>query len=231
MNFDKTNIIALEEALNYQFKNLDLIQEALSHPSLKQHDRLVRDYERLEMLGDSILGFLVVEMIFNKFRNYEEGDIAKIKSYLVSKDTIAKVALKLNLAEHIIMTIGEEKSGGRENLNNLENTMEAVLAAIYLDSDIECTRKIVQNFWAEYIQNIDFNFINPKSALQEFTHDLMHTIPVYEVIKSDGPMHAPTFTVQVRAGNITEIGYGKSIKDAEKESAKLLLIKLKNKHD
>lgn len=231
MSFIRKDIIALEQALNYKFKNLNLLQEALSHPSLKQHDRLVRDYERLEMLGDSILGFLVVEMIFNEFRDYEEGDISKIKSYLVSRETISKVALKLNLAEYIIMTQGEEKSGGRNNLSNLENTMEAVLAAVYLDSNLDCARLIVQNFWGEYIKNIDFNFINPKSALQEFMQDLSHKTPIYEVIKSDGPMHAPTFTVQVKAGDITQVGHGKTIKEAEKTAAKLLLNKLKNKHE
>ncbi len=227
MSFTKTDISELEKSLSYQFKNLDLIQEALSHPSLKQHDRLARDYERLEMFGDAILGFITVEMIFIKFRDYDEGDIAKVKSFLVSKDTLVKVALKLNLADYIIMTPGEEKSGGRGNVNNLENTMEALLAAIYLDSNIEQTRLIVQKFWAEYIQNIDFNHIDPKSALQELVHDLSHTIPIYKVIKSDGPVHSPHFTVQVQANGITQIGFGRSIKEAEKEAAKLLLIKLK----
>lgn len=228
MNLSGTNIDKLEKSLNYRFKNPNLITEALTHPSLKQHNRLVHDYERLELLGDSILGFLVTEMIYHNLRNYPEGEIAKIKSHLVSKETIVKVARKLNLAEYIIMTQGEEKSGGRVNINNIENTTEAILGAIYLDSDIEQVRKIVQKFWAEYIDNIDFNEIDPKSALQEESQDQGYPIPKYEVIKKEGLLHSPVFTVQVAIDKYTEIGSGKSIKEAEKNAAKLLLAKIKN---
>ena len=140
------HIAGLENALNYKFKNLALLKEALSHPSLKQHDNTIVDYERLELLGDSILGFLITEMIFNNFLFYEEGSIAKIKAYVVSRETIVKVAETLCLSEYILMTIGEEKSGGKTNQNNIENVMEALLAAIYLDSDIHQVKKNSSKF-------------------------------------------------------------------------------------
>lgn len=228
MNFSGTNIDKLEKLLDYRFKNPNLLTEALTHPSLKQHNRLVHDYERLELLGDSILGFLVTEMIYHNLHNYPEGEIAKIKSHLVSKDIIVKIARKLNLAEYIIMTPGEEKSGGRININNIENTTEAILGAIYLDSDIDQVRKIVRKFWAEYIDNIDFNEIDPKSALQEESQDRGYSIPKYEVVKKEGLLHSPTFTVKVMIDKYSEISSGKSIKEAEKNAAKLLLAKLKN---
>ena len=229
MTNDFTKQIAgLENALNYKFKNLDLLKEALSHPSLKQHDNTIADYERLELLGDSILGFLITEMIFNNFLFYEEGSIAKIKAYVVSRETIVKVAETLCLSEYILMTVGEEKSGGKTNQNNIENVMEALLAAIYLDSDIHQVRKIVQNLWFRYIENIDFNLIDPKSSLQEWLHHKNHSTPAYEVINKEGPVHAPVFTVQVIVGQHKQTATGKSIKEAEKGAARKLLNILKN---
>ena len=220
------NFAKLEKALNYKFNDISLLEEALSHPSLKQIDNTKSNYERFELLGDSILGFLITEMIFNRFDNYAEGTIAKIKAYVVSRDTIVKIADTLNLAEHIIMTNGEEHSGGRTNRNSIENTMEALLAAIYLDSNIAKTREIVNILWADHIENIDFSAADPKTYLQEWLQQQTHQMPIYEVIKQDGPVHAPTFTVHVRAGNNTQIGTGKSIKDAEKDAARKMLKKL-----
>ena len=217
----------LEDALKYKFKNLALVKEALSHPSLKQQDNTIADYERLELLGDSILGFLITEMIFNNFTFYEEGSIAKIKAYVVSRETIVKVAETLGLAEYIVMTAGEEKSGGKTNQNNIENVMEALLAAIYLDSDIHQVRTIVQDLWFKYIENVDFSAIDPKSYLQEWMQHKNHATPFYEVINKEGPVHAPVFTVQVKVGKHQQIATGKSIKEAEKEAARKLLNRLR----
>lgn len=228
MNDFKKQIVELENSLNYEFKNIDLIKEALSHPSLKQHDNKVADYERLELLGDSILGFLITEMIFNNFTFYEEGSIAKIKAYVVSRETIVKVAETLRLSEYILMTAGEEKSGGKTNQNNIENGMEALLAAIYLDSDISQVRKIVQKLWFKYIENVDFSVIDPKSFLQEWAHQKNHVTPSYEVVNREGPVHAPVFTVQVAVNQHKEMASGKSIKEAEKEAARRLLNRLKS---
>lgn len=110
INFSKDHIRDLEKAINYQFSDISLVKEALSHPSLKQIDNSIHDYERFELLGDSILGFLITEMIFNKFTDYEEGIIAKIKAYVVSRDTLVKIAESIKLADYIIMTKGEENS-------------------------------------------------------------------------------------------------------------------------
>ncbi|GAB4163957.1 MAG: ribonuclease III [Rickettsiaceae bacterium] len=226
MTLPEKHIAELEKALNYKFKNLNFLKEALSHPSLKQHDPSARDYERLELLGDAILGFLITEMIFHNPVSYEEGDIAKIKAYVVSRDTIVKIAEKLKLADYIIMTTGEEKSGGRTNRNNIENAMEALLAAIYLDSDINQTRMIVDDLWSRYVKNIDLSSADPKSSLQELLQSQSHASPVYKVIKKDGAVHAPIFTVEVSATGHKQTATGKSIKEAEKAAARLLLQKL-----
>ncbi len=219
----------LEDKINYKFKDISLLKEALSHPSLKQHDINAKDYERLELLGDSLLGFIISEMIFSNFSNYQEGQIAKIKAYAVSKDTIVKIAQTLHLANYIIMTEGEEKSHGRENPNNLENVMEALIAAIYLDAGIIKTKEFVHKLWYEYIHDLDFDTIDPKSALQELTQHLYHNMPLYKVIEKTGLMHSPIFTVQVSAASHTQIAKGKTIKEAEKEAALKLLQVLSTK--
>src|SRR5262249_6874334 len=142
----------LEQLINYHFKDKSLLIEALSHPSLKQHGHSValqRNYERLELLGDAVLGFVITEILFKNFAEFNEGKLARIRSNLVCKDMLCHVAAKLKLADYIIMTEGEEISGGRSNPNNIENAMEALIAAIYLDSDIHMVRQVIQNLWQE----------------------------------------------------------------------------------
>lgn len=228
-NFSKNHIAKLEQLINYQFKNMDLIHEALSHPSLKQYEsEWKKNYERFEILGDAILGFLVTEILFYTYRKSDEGVIAKIKAYLVSKETICHIAEKINLANFIIMTKGEEDTGGRSNLNNIENTMEALIAAIYLDSNIETTKKIVTKLWSEFLYNFDLTQVDPKTSLQEWSQGNKYGMPHYEITDKEGPDHMPHFTVRVFAGPYEEIGYGNSIKNAEKDAAKKLLLKLDN---
>ncbi len=225
--FSSYHIIALEDSINYKFKNLDLIHEALSHPSLKQNDtKWPKDYERFEILGDSILGFLITEILFNKYQKSDEGSIAKIKAYLVSKDTLCRVAGKINLADFILMAKGEEHSGGRINPSNIENTMEALIAAIYIDSNIDQTRVVIKNLWSELLDNFDINQMDPKTVLQEWSQSKQYGIPNYEIIEKAGKSHTPNFKVSVIIGDYKEIGYGKSIKNAEKAAAKKLLDRL-----
>lgn len=227
--FSKEDITRLERLINYRFKNPELICEALSHPSLKQHESDWRkNYERFEILGDAILGFLITEMVFNIYNKSDEGGIAKIKSYLVSKETICCVAEKINLANFIIMTKGEEESGGRVNPNNIENTMEAVIAAVYLDGGMENIKTIVTKLWSEFLYDFDLNKVDPKTSLQEWSQSQKYGMPYYETISKSGLAHMPQFTVRVSAGAYKEIGNGNSIKRAEKEAAKKLLNKVLN---
>ncbi len=223
----KMDFIKLEKNLNYHFKNKDILIEALSHPSLKQHDASVKHYEKLEILGDSIIGFLVTEYIYKEVANINEGDIAKIKSYAVSKDNLSKIGTDLKLANYIIMTEGEEASGGRDNVNNIENALEALVAAIYLDSDMNITRKIVINLWQDSLINTDVANIDPKSTLQELLQSKGMDAPEYIIKNQKGSAHMPTFTIELRTMlGMTEAS-GKSKKEAEKLAARKLLKKLK----
>ena len=226
-SFTKDYIADLENSIGYQFNDIELAEEALSHPSLKQINNLSLNYERFELLGDSILGFLVTEMIFNKFTDCEEGILAKTKAHVVSRDIIVKVAQQIDLAKYIIMTTGEENSDGRSNPNNLENTLEALIAAIYLDSNIEQVRMVVNRLWDEHINKIDFSVADPKTYLQEWLQGRDNNMPTYEVTQQEGPAHAPIFTVQVSASEYSKTGVGKSIKEAEKNAARSLLVQLK----
>jgi ribonuclease III len=230
-NISKAQITSLEETLNYQFTNTELLIEALTHPSMKQMDNSVRDYERLELLGDSILGFLVTEIIFNKYTEYEEGNLAKIKAHVVSCSILVKIANSLNLADYLIITPGEENSGGRTNPNNIENALEALIAAIYLDSDIEKVSKIVNKLWQKHVDNVDLSEADPKTHLQELLQKDKLSIPKYKLVGQEGPVHAPIFTIKVSSNDEFKIGKGKSRKEAEKDAAKQLLNLLKSRKD
>lgn len=224
-SFDK-----LESLLGYIFKNKELLIEALSHPSLRQHHeyKANKDYERLEFLGDAVLNLIITEILFKNFRDYNEGSLAKIRSYLVCKETICVVGGKLSLKDYIIMTHGEELAGGRNNPNNIENVTEALIAAIYLDSNIEVTHNIIQKLWAEFIKVKDLTDYDPKTALQEWAQSKDHHIPIYQLIKREGVAHLSTFTVSVKIKDYEQIGVGHSIKEAEKNAARELLHRLKS---
>lgn len=228
--FDREKAAELEKALGYNYKNIKLLEEAISHPSLKQQSKygeLQLNYERLELLGDAILGLIITEILFDKFVHYDEGEIAKVKAYLVCRDTLVKVGKKINLGYHIIMTKGEEVGGGRENPGNIENVMEAIIASIYLDGGMETARKLVEDLWSNLLSNINFSEIDPKTWLQEWAQGNRHEIPLYEVIDKKGPVHVPIFTVRVTVGPYQHTGTGGSIKLAEKDAARSLLTIIK----
>jgi ribonuclease III len=219
----------LQEKLEYKFENTAFLVEALTHPSMKQINKLAANYERMEFLGDSILGFLVTEMIFAKYQFCEEGSLAKIKAYLVSSEIIVKIANELDLSNYLIMTQGEERSGGRDNPNNIENAMEALIAAIYLDNNVDHARKIVSNLWEPFLQDFNLNAADPKSSLQEFLQKRRYEIPQYNLVKQEGASHAPLFTIEVMSDIGSMTGEGKSIKEAEKNAARKLLNLLESK--
>ncbi len=223
---------ALQDKIGYYFDNKDLLIEALSHPSLG-HRNLKKifqnSYERLEFLGDAVLSLLITEILFRRFRNFQEGKLAKIRSALVCRDTICKVARKIDLPQYMIMSSGEDSSGGRTSLNNIENTMEALVGAIYLDSNVDVAKKFVTDLWDEFIDNIDLADHDPKTTLQEFVHARYNIIPSYELVKKEGSDHSVIFTVSLQIHDNMVMGTGASLKEAEKDAARILLKILQNK--
>lgn len=221
------NTEQLQKNLGYHFRNVSLLEEAISHPSVKHTHAIHKDYERLELLGDTILNFIITEYIFHHFQDSDEGVLAKMRSSLVCKETLAEVGRNLGIGDYLIMTKGEELSGGRGNQNNIENCMEAIIAAIYLDSDVDSVREFILKFWKGIIDE-GRGYIDPKSALQEWSQSLSMSIPSYEVVSKIGQDHAPMFKVIVIIDDLKpEFGIGKSIKEAEKMAAKTMLNRIK----
>ena len=222
----------LENKLDYKFKNRDILQEALTHPSfqnIKLNNKTTNN-QRLEFLGDAVLDLIVTEHLYCKLPSFSEGKLTKIKSIIVSKDTLAKWAIHLSLGKYILLGKGEDLTGGRKKLSILADCFEALLGAIYLDSGIIKTKKIISPLIKEEIELIikgkyeeDF-----KTLLQEISQKKMKCLPEYRLIKEKGPDHKKIFCIEVRLKKVTYgTGDGENKKEAEQDAAKGALKKLK----
>lgn len=220
----------MNEILGYKFKNKQLLKESLTHPSSCLKDKSVVSYERLEFLGDSVLSLVIIEHLLTKFPSEAEGKLAKRKSALVNGETLAKIGFSINLGASIIMSKSEQRLGGRENPHNVENTLEALIGAIYLDSGLETIKDIINKLWTPYIDSMKTVPIDPKSKLQENLQKRGIALPKYELVEQDGPDHMLTFKVKLYViGHEEVIGIGKSKQLAEKAAALLLLEQLHKK--
>ena len=231
MNNNKVN--ELENILGYKFNNPKYLIEALTHPSMsyKQKAKNRFNYERLEFLGDSILSTIISEYLFKKFPKEPEGVLSKKKSILVSKDTLYKVATKINLGNYIIMTKGEENTNGRKNINNLENATEAIIGAIFLDSEengLNNVRKFILRAWADFLDcNLQYS---TKTALQEWVQKKYKRLPEYKLENTEIIDKQEIFTVSLKVPNFEKITMsGKNIKNIEKELAVEILNRINNK--
>ncbi len=214
----------LEEALEYHFRNHELLSRALTHKS-RASDRgavpQICDNERLEFLGDSILGFLVSERLLELFPGAPEGVLSKQKSRLVSETHLHTVARSLSLGRHLILGRTEQVNGGREKKTLLADAVEALIAAIYLDGGMDAARRFVL---AHVAQNAggggEPEAADHKSALQELTQAMKLPHPRYHVLSTQGPEHAKTFLVEVRVGGEWSAqATGPSKKSASQEAA------------
>lgn len=214
-------LVKLQKILEYHFNDIALLKEALSHPSLHgDHKFLGKDYERLEFLGDAVVNVIVTDILYHKFKSYTEGDLAKMRSYFISKEFMVKVAHDIELFNYMIVGSSEESAGGRRNPNNLENVLEAIIGAIYLDGGLKNAYSMVLKFWKKFITPDVLVSQDPKTHLQEMIQELGRPIPKYNVVEKSGPSHSPEFTVEcvVESMEVSN-GHGKSIKAAEKEAA------------
>lgn len=233
MKKEKVSILTnLENKLNYRFKNLELLKEALTHPSFynkDEKDKLINN-QRLEFLGDSILELIVSEYLFHKLSSFSEGELTKIKSIIVSKPTIAKWANHLSLGKYIVLGKGEDLTGGRNKLSILSDCFEALLGAIYLDSGLKKAKKFTLSFIKDEIDLIiQHNYIEDyKTLLQEISQKKMKCLPEYNLIKEKGPDHKKIFCIEVKLKEIYYgTGFGDSKKEAEQNAAYNALKRLK----
>lgn len=224
--------MGLESTVGHSFDNKGLLLEALTHKSFHHEnpDEAPSHNERLEFLGDSVLGLVVVEHLFRFDRNYSESTMSKIKSYLVKESVLADIAKDISLGEYLRLGKGEIETGGREKRSILANAMEAVFGAIYLDGGYERTRDIILKLLKHKVDVAisSEQFFDFKTELQEESQLRFGVLPQYKIVKQEGEEHKKVFTVDVfikdsKFGS----GTGRSKKEAETIAAKEALSKIK----
>jgi len=230
LNQRQTAISQLEGRLGYVFNDKALIDRALTHASIGEGARTVKggrmhDNERLEFLGDRVLGLLTAESLLERDAAAREGDLAVQLNALVNGETCAAVARAMSLGEALRLSGGETRTGGREKASILADACEAVMAAIYLDGGLEPAREVFRHFWAEAAASLDtVRAKDPKTALQEWAQGFGKPLPLYRIVSREGPDHAPRFVVEVIVVDYAPAtGAGPSRQAAEKAAAQALL--------
>ncbi len=223
-----------EKKLGYTFKNIAYLKNALTHTSyINEHkDGNITSNERMEFLGDSVLGLSVTEYLYLNYKTRSEGELSKIRASVVCESSLAKLASNLHLGDYMIMGKGELMSGGNERPSITSDAMESVIAAIYLDSNFDTIKKMVLEWLTPSIveaaehrgRETDY-----KSVLQEYCQS-RGMFPEYEIISESGPDHEKVFEVELSCGKLKSIkATGSNKKKAQQEAARLMLKKLKVK--
>ena len=219
----------LEKAIGYQFRNITLLQNALSHSSYaneRWHDSL-KSNERLEFLGDSVLGMLVAEHLFRTFPDRPEGELTRMRADMVCEKTLAKVANRLDLGRHLMLGKGEESGGGRNRDSILADAVESVLAACYMDGGMDAALQFVQKFILVNVPLTKLHNADYKTALQELVQQKKNQTIAYRLVGESGPDHDKEFRVEVTLnGETVGFGVGSSKKRAEQAAAQAAIEKL-----
>ncbi len=213
--------------IGYNFNEQSLLVTALTHRSAKgQHN------ERLEFLGDSILSFVIAEVLYDKFPKCAEGDLSRMRSTLVRGETLTEMANLFGLSEYLLLGPGEMKSGGHRRSSTLEDAVEAIIGAIYLDSDLDITKNIILTWYQKHLDAIEpgLSQKDSKTQLQEWLQHRKLPLPLYDVVQITGKEHNQTFVVSCIVDGLEKPlqGRGTSRRKAEQESARNALEKLKN---
>ena len=213
----------LEAAIGYQFKNITLLQNALTHSSYaneRWHNPLASN-ERLEFLGDSVLGMVVAEYLFSHFQDRPEGELTRMRADMVCEKTLAAV---VNLGEHLLLGHGEEQGGGRKRDSILADAVESIIAASFLDGGMEAAKGIIQRFILSDVPVIKPHNMDYKTALQEQVQQKKNQVLTYHLVGESGPDHNKQFAVEVQLnGKPIGSGIGSSKKRAEQDAARMAL--------
>ncbi len=224
------NLLDLEHKLNYYFNNRNLLKNALLHKSLGNEKKEYKNQnnERLELLGDAVLDLIVAEYLYKNYKSASEGTIAKLKAMIVSEPILAKISREIGVGKFLMLSKGEVMSGGRNRESILADSFEAILGAVYIDSNLDEARIFALNHIKQYIDHIEENedILDFKSILQEYVQKEFKTVPTYELVAERGPDHMKEFEIQVIVGNYKEKAVARNKKKAEQLSAKALCIKL-----
>ena len=222
---------SVSEIFGIETENSDYYRQALTHPSYSKEKDMpyFECYERLEFLGDAVLKLTVSDILFNTYPNSTEGELSKIRSIIVSDNTLAQIAKTNGLSELIIISAHDEKQGCRKLNSVCACVFEAILGAYYLDGKLEEVKKYIEITFKPFIEEVKNNFgkYNAKEILQEYTQSKTKTRPEYTVIKESGPAHKRIFTVEVKYnGEVLAVEEGLSKKDAEQKAAHAACAKL-----
>jgi ribonuclease-3 len=212
---------ALAKKIGYQFSNLTLLETAMRHSSWTAENEGFESNERLEFLGDALIGFVIGDVMYRRYPDFDEGKLTDLRKIVVNATALSRVATKLNLGDHVLLGRGEQASGGREKTSILANALEAVFGAVYLDSDPQRAYNFVAGLLTESIDEAQaaLKQLDAKSQLQELAARLERPMPDYRVTDT-GPDHAKMFFAEVFLGDeLLGSGSGRSKKVAEEQAA------------
>ena len=216
----------LEKAIGYQFRDISLLENALAHSSYaneRWHNSL-RSNERLEFLGDSILGMIVADHLYRNFPDRPEGELTRMRADMVCEQSLAVVANRIKLGSHLLLGHGEEQGGGRSRNSILADAVESVIAACYLDGGYEASLKFVNTFILSDIPVVKYHNTDYKTALQEKVQQKKNQVLSYHLVGEEGPDHDKRFRVEVQLnGSVVGTGTGTSKKRAEQDAARVAL--------
>lgn len=221
--------LALAPVLGHSFARVDLLAQALTHPSVDLGRRRTRStqYERLEFLGDRVLGLVVAEMLFLGFPDEAEGEMARRFTALVRREAVARIALSIGLDERLQLARGDDEAGARTNPGLLADACEAVIGALYADAGFEVAARFVRSRWQPLMDEDIRPPKDAKTALQEWAQARGRPLPAYRLVRSDGPAHHPDFLIEVEVeGEAAAQGRGTSKRAAEQAAAHTLLEKV-----
>ncbi len=219
----------LETAIGYRFQNITLLNNALTHSSYANeywHDSL-KSNERIEFLGDSILGMVVAEYLYKNFPDRPEGELTRMRADMVCELALAAVANRVELGQHLLLGHGEEQNGGRYRASILADAVESVIAAIFLDGGIAAAKAFIEKFVLCDVPETKMHNVDYKTALQELVQQKKNQVLTYALVGESGPDHDKRFTVAVSInGEVAGQGEGSSKKRAEQEAARAAIEKL-----
>lgn len=214
----------LEAILGYKFADRALLDRSMTHASAIADKSARFSYERLEFLGDRVLGLVIADILFQKFEGEPEGGLAPRLNALVNRAACADASLRLKLDRFLILDHAEEKAGGRQKASILSDICESLLGAVYLDGGLKPARAIIEASWAPLLKGLGKRPKDPKSTLQEWAQGHGLDTPTYEIIGRVGPDHAPEFAARVHVGDFDPVeGRGSTKQEAQREAARQLL--------
>ena len=220
----------LEKLVGHRFNDPNVLREALTHASLERSSWNV--YERLEFLGDRVLGLVVSETLLKRFPNEREGQISRRYANLVKRDSLAVVARKIKFGDYLLISAGEEAAGARESVTILSDALEAVIGALYWDGGLAVARQFILEHWEPLLALDEEPPVDSKTALQEWAQRRQYAIPEYKVVSQEGPAHSPKFLIEVCLGKFEpQKGCGTSKRQAEQMAAKSLLAEVIKKQE